>query len=783
MSDVSIDSSAIERLVALAVEHHGAGRFGEAEACYRQALALDAHQGDALHGLGILEWQTERLEAARLHLREAVAIHPDIWRYSCTIGRFLLALGENAEAAEALERAKDLQPESPDLWFDLACVRQALGQLDAAVLAYRQTTELQPGNAEALNNLGVALGALGRREEAISTLRRGLAVHPANVPLHNNLGNALLGAGQIDDALAVFRQGLCVDANSAELRFNYANGLAVRSAGLETLEAYRRVLDVDPAHTRALVNLGNVLRLRGEFHEALARYEEAISQRPDFADAYNNAGVVLNVMGRIDEAIAAVEKAIALDPASSVAFNNLGNVYKNAARMEAAIASYRRAVNLDAGNIEAHSNLIYAMSFSPACDDRAILIEATRFAAAHCSPHATRVGKFARRDRSPERRLRIGYVSPDFRNHCQSLFTVPLLSHHDHQRFQIYCYAQLPHPDAISKRLATYADVWRPTYGMSDEGLAALIGEDEIDILVDLTMHMSNGRPLLFARKPAPLQVAWLAYPGTTGIPAIDYRLTDPWLDPPGTGDYPYSEMSIRLPDTFWCYDPLTDDLHPNSLPAATAGHVTFGCLNNLCKVSDDTLHRWGRVMARLPSSRLILLAAEGSHRQRVLDLLGHQYGVGAERIDFVPYQPRQQYLQTYHRIDLCLDTLPYNGHTTSLDAYWMGVPVVTQVGHTIVGRAGWSQLNNLGLPELAAFDDESFVDIAVLLAKDLARLAQLRQSLRGTLEKSSLMDGRRFAGAMQSAFRQMWERYRLMPLTRRDHSTTKYADPNNSDY
>ena len=175
----------------------------------------------------------------------------------------------------------------------------------------------------------------------------------------------------------------------------------------------------------------------------------------------------------------------------------------------------------------------------------------------------------ARHDRHPDRRLKVGYVSPDFRNHCQSLFTVPLLSHHDHQRFQIYCYAQLPHPDAISKRLATYADVWRPTYGMSDEGLAALIGEDEIDILVDLTMHMSNGRPLLFARKPAPLQVAWLAYPGTTGIPAIDYRLTDPWLDPPGTGDYPYSEMSIRLPDTFWCYDPLTDDLHPNSLPAA----------------------------------------------------------------------------------------------------------------------------------------------------------------------------------------------------------------------
>lgn len=744
---------------ALAVEHHGAGRLEEAAACYRQALALDARQGDALHGLGILEWQTGDFESALAHVRAATGAHPDIWRYWCTLGRLLAAAGEYAEAAAVFERAQALHPESAEVCFDLACARHALGQLEGAVLAYRRATELQPGHGEAFNNLGVALNALGRRHEAIEALRRGLAVCPNHAPLHNNLGNALLDTGQVDEALAVFRQGLFADENSAELWFNYGNALAVRSAGSETSDAYRRALALDPAHTKAQVNLGNVLRLRGELHEALARYEEAISRRPDFADAYNNAGVVLNTMGRIDEAIDAIERAIALDPGSSAAFNNLGNALKNAARMDEAIACYRHAVELKADNVEAHSNLIYAMSFQSACDDRAILAEAQRFAAMHCPPRRADTAGFAERDRSPQRRLRIGYVSPDFRNHCQSLFTVPLLSHHDHERFEVYCYAQLPRPDEISERLAAYADVWRPTYGMSDERLAALIGEDEIDILVDLTMHMSNGRPLLFATKPAPLQVAWLAYPGTTGIPAIDYRLTDPWLDPPGTGDDCYSETSIRLPHTFWCYDPLVCDLDPNELPAGGAGHVTFGSLNNFCKVSDDTLDRWGRIMARLPSSRLVLLAAEGRHRQRVRERLG-RYGVGAERIDFVPYQPRRQYLQTYHRIDLCLDTLPYNGHTTSLDAYWMGVPVVTQIGKTVVGRAGWSQLNNLGLPELAAIGDEDFIGIAVSLAEDLDRLARLRRDLRGRLERSPLMDGKGFAGALESAFRQMWERY-----------------------
>lgn len=480
---------------------------------------------------------------------------------------------------------------------------------------------------------------------------------------------------------------------------------------------------------------------------------------PKDAEAHSNLGYALLGLGRIDEAVDSCQRALKIDPGLNSARLNLGNALRNSGRLGEAIACYRSIVTLDSHNTVAYSNLLYTLYFHPDFDEQAILSEVKHFGCLYPSLKNPLFGLRADRADTAERRLKIGYVSPDFRDHCQSLFTIPLLSNHDNTQFEIYCYAQLARPDLISERLSTYADVWRLTNELNDNQLAQLIVEDGIDILIDLTMHMGYGRPKLFAQKPAPIQVAWLAYPGTTGLPAMDYRLTDPWLDPEDLGDDRYTEVSLRLPDTFWCYDSLNSCLQPNALPALSAGYVTFGCLNNFTKVSDDTLCRWGQVMALVPSSRLILMTPAGMHRKRVFDFLG-RFRVAAERVEFVEFLPRSQYLQTYHRIDLCLDTLPYNGHTTSLDAYWMGVPVVTQVGHTVVGRAGWSQLNNLDMRDLAAFNARDFVDIAATLATDLPRLSRLRSTLRGRMESSPLMDGKRFAAGIEAAYRNIWENW-----------------------
>jgi predicted O-linked N-acetylglucosamine transferase (SPINDLY family) len=339
------------------------------------------------------------------------------------------------------------------------------------------------------------------------------------------------------------------------------------------------------------------------------------------------------------------------------------------------------------------------------------------------------------------------------------------LASHDRGQFQVYCYADVAGPDPVTARLRNGADIWRPIAAMSDQAVADLIRADRIDILVDLTMHMGNARPLVLARKPAPLQVAYLAYPGTTGLTSIDYRLTDPYLDPPGQYDDCYTEQSIRLPHTFWCYDPLATDIgtdpppQPGPLPAMANGYVTFGCLNNFCKLNDGVLELFSRVLGRVDRSRLLLLAPHGQARQRTLDRLARG-GVADDRVQFVDLQPRRDYLAEYRRIDIGLDTLPYNGHTTSLDSLWMGVPVVTRVGATVVARAGLSQLSNLALTELIAWSDEQFVEIAVQLAGDLPRAAELRRTLRPRMMASPLTDADQMARHIEAVYRSIWRNF-----------------------
>jgi protein O-GlcNAc transferase len=361
--------------------------------------------------------------------------------------------------------------------------------------------------------------------------------------------------------------------------------------------------------------------------------------------------------------------------------------------------------------------------------------------------------------REPARRLRIGYVSPDFRNHCQSLFTTPLLSHHDHANFEIVCYALGNQRDDVTEQLKRHADLWREVGELDDARLAQQIRDDGVDILVDLTMHMDGARRLLFARRPAPVQVAWLAYPGTTGSPSIGWRLTDPWIDPPHDPDIDdqYTERSLRLPDAFWCYDSLASDVDVNDLPALTNGYITFGCLNNPCKLTDATLALWSQVFAALPDSKLLLMAPEGSARERLIERF-KAIGLDPARVKFIGFQARADYLRTYQQIDIALDTFPANGHTTSLDAFWMGVPVPTRYGRSAVSRAGLCLLANLGLPELATDNDADYAAIVTTLARDIPRLAALRAGLRARMEASPLMDGARFARNMEAAFRHMWQ-------------------------
>ncbi|MEC5217718.1 protein O-GlcNAc transferase [Actimicrobium sp. GrIS 1.19] len=731
------------------------GRHSELEQRALAMLVRFPAAGFLWQLLGAVQSQQGK-DSLRAFRRSAELLPADAGAQS-NLGTALAAADLHQDAIASYQRAIVINPTFGDAYFNLANSQGRVGELTEAVSNYRRAIDAKPGFSEACNSLGLALQQLQQLPEALASFREAIRCKPGNVKAHFNLANALEKTGEIDAAMQSLCEAIAINPHFANGHGRLAEMLSGQGRYLEALEYLQRACEQEPQSAVRHFNLGVAFQMIERFDEAMRCYQISLQWQPDLAEANNNLGVCLQNQGQIDEAMNACRRALDLRPDFAMAHNNLGLFCKDVGQLDDAITSYRRAVALDPQYTQAHSNLVYLLSFHPDYDQASICDEAKRFGLAHNVDSRQLDTAHNMASESPSRRLRIGYVSPDFREHCQSFFTVPLLSNHDRSQVEVVCYADLARPDDITARLQGYADVWRTTHLQSDAAVAAMVVRDRIDILVDLTMHMSKGRPHLFAMNPAPIQVAWLAYPGTTGIAAMDYRFTDPWLDPDDGNDADYTEASIRLRDSFWCYDPLNNELKPNGLPALVNGHITFGCLNNFCKVTDDTLRCWGQIMAQTPASRLLLLAGKGpQHRKRVCDLLAIA-GVTPDRVEFVEHQLRPDYLKTYHRIDLCLDTLPYNGHTTSLDSLWMGVPVVSQVGHTVVGRAGWSQSNNLGHPELVAFNECDFIALASALASDRDRLEKLRATLREKLEASPLMDGKRFAAAMEAGYRQAW--------------------------
>jgi predicted O-linked N-acetylglucosamine transferase (SPINDLY family) len=657
------------------------------------------------------------------------------------------------DKAEALYRKVLLsRPNHPDALHLLGLLHYQAGRFDAAAEMLRRAASANPTSAECRFNLALALLALGRWDDAIAALRDALSLRPSYPQAYNSLGTALQQKGQLTEAVEAYRQAVALRPEVAGFWSNLGIALHGQGNPQEAVEAFRRAIALKPDFAEAHNNLGNALWASRRYTEAAQACREAIRLRPDLADAYNNLGNIFHSQGLLDESIAASQRALAMGCAS--AFNNLAKAFHSAGRIDEALALCDRVLATHPDDIVAHSNRVYTVHCHPDFDAHAILRELRLWNERHAKPLRQHVQPHTN-DRSPDRRLKIGYVSPDFRAHAVGRFLVPLLGAHDHSQVEVCCYADVPAPDDTTGRLQSCADLWRKTCGISDEQLAEQIRRDRIDILVDLALHTAGNRLLVFARKPAPVQVTYLAYCSSSGLDTIDYRLSDPYIDPAGMDETCYSEKTIRLPQTYWCYEPILPELQPNDLPALKNGRVTFGCLNNYGKVSSATWSAWRRLLAAMPEARLIIHSAMGSHRDRALQDIPNP-----QRITFIAMVPAREYFEQYHQIDIALDPFPYGGGTTTCDALWMGVPVITLHGRTGVGRAGVSLLSNAGLPQLIAQDPDQYVQIARNLAADLPRLAQLRSTLRQQMEKSPLMDAPRFARNVESAYRQMWRQW-----------------------
>jgi len=562
--------------------------------------------------------------------------------------------------------------------------------------------------------------------------------------------------GDLATAEQVYQKVLLADSG-LPMAWRLLADLRVRQHRLaESIPLYQQALRLKPDLPEGHYNLGNTYFRLGRLIEAETCYRQALAQQPDHAQALNNLGVTLAEQSRYDEAGACYRQATRLLPGYAEAYLNLANACKNQGRLDEALACYRRCVALQPDNPVFHSYLLYALHFHPDLSPQTIFEEHQQWARQHALPIAGLPFPFLG-ERTADRQLRIGYVSSDFRTHVMGHYSEAVLRVHDREAFEVFCYASIAWPDDQTRRIESLADGWRSVAELSDAQAAELIHRDRIDILVDLVGHTGGNRLLIFARRPAPIQVTHFGYQATTGLPQMDYRLTDAWSDPPGMTERYHSEQLVRLPELLWCYPPPPSP-EVNPLPALRNGSITFGSFNGLAKITAQVIALWARILTLLPDARLTILTGAGRQAdERILDAFALN-GIPARRLLLREKAPRSAYFQMFHDVDICLDPFPCVGCNTTADALWMGVPVVSLAGTTCFSRQSVGLLNAVGLADLVATTPEAYVEAAVGLARDLGRLGELRASLRERMRKSPLTNVQRFTQHLEDAYRTMWK-------------------------
>jgi protein O-GlcNAc transferase len=734
------------------------GRRDEAVGLLQQVLVSDPRHADALLWLGTIASMASHHEEAVDLLGRAIAIKPDSSPLYCTLGISLGAMGRLKEAIAAYQRAIALQPGNAEAQINLGCALVSEGQFEPAAAALRSGLALRPKIAEAHLVLSIALRGLRRFDEAIAAARADLSLRPNSAGAMEAIGLSLMGKGRPDLAIEEYRRALSIEVRSFETHLNLA--MAYKWVGRfdDAIASYQAAINLRPDIAGLYNDMGDTLREMDRSAEAAAAWRQAIALDPRLPEVHNNLGIAASMSGQFDQGITSFRKALDARSTYPEAWINLGNAYKDTSRIDEALECYDRAIALRPANPGFHSSRLFALHFHPDLDATALLREHQQWNQRHAAPLAAGI-KPHRNSRVVDRRIRIGYVSPDFHEHVVGFSLLPLLLRYDRKQFEIYCYSNTLKPDAVTSQLRRHSDHWKDIRGLGDQHVAENIRADEIDILVDLSLHSAQNRLPIFAYKPAPVQVSYLGYCSTTGMDAMDYRFSDVYIDPPGSDVSCYSEQTIRLAGTYWCYAPTEPRPDVAPLPALAAGSITFGCLNNFSKVSQATQNLWTQLLQAVPNSRLLVHVPIGNCSERFRQRF-ESAGISRDRLELVPRLPWNEYISIYHRIDIALDPFPYGGGITTLDGMFMGVPVVTLNGQTAVGRGGCSVLSHVGLPDLIAQTPRQYIEIATALAGDLPRLEQIRMTLRDRMRQSALMDIPRFALDMEAAFREIWRRW-----------------------
>ncbi|WP_126226958.1 tetratricopeptide repeat protein [Burkholderia ambifaria] len=752
------------------------------------------------NNLGNMLRECGRLDDAIAHYRRAVALRPDYPEAHNNLGNALRDARDPTEAMQSCSRAIELRPGYAEAYNNLGNVLQDLGELDAAAASYGKAIAFHPAYADAHSNLGNVLRAQERHADAIVHYRRAIELNPALPAACHGLGLSLWALGELSEAASVLGAA-AAGSGDASLHNNYAGVL--RDAGdLDAAAAhYTRAIALDASLAAAHANLSGVRRRQARYAEALAHAQEAIRIAPELADAHNQAGNAHHGLGDLVAAQACYRTALELNPADSGAchnlsvvllkrerhaealaycrqalaggrptvsmYVNLGDILRAQGNVDAAVPAYRDALALvrdDASDeaAEVLGRLLFAAAASATVSPADYLNDARRYGR-HLAARSTRYAHDvrARAADALHRPLRVGFVSGDLRQHPVGIFVESVFAHLNRTRVAPYVYTTSDEADAITARLKPHAAVWRSIAGCDPRAAARTIHDDGIDVLVDLAGHTQASGLAAFGWKPAPVQASWLGFFASTGSDAIDYFIGDARTLPADEAHH-FVEQPWRLPDSYLCFTPPSDDVAVGPLPMAANGHVTFGCFGKLVKLGDDVVRVWSRVLDALPGARLLLKARE-LEQAAVRDATAARFarhGIDASRLLFDGASPRAEYFNAYNRIDIALSPFPYPGGTTTAEALWMGVPVLGMKGGRFVTHICESLLHAAGMPDWIAGDEDDYVAKAVAAAQDSARLAALRATLRERTLASPLCDAARFARNLEDAFVGMWTRY-----------------------
>lgn len=754
-----------------AIAYHQAGQLQDAGRLYREILRTQPNHPDANHNLGVLAVQMKQAAAGLIHFKIAIEANPNQSQYWLSYIDALIQTGQSEFARQMLNqlRQRGLQGNAVELlagrlevpapddidtmvalfeqeryaecetlaqvmtqhypqygfgWKALGLVLLRQRRVAEALELMRKSTDILPEDAEAYMNMGVALKESGRYSEAKASCLRALELKPDYVEAHSNLGNVLQSLGQLDSAVA----------------------------------CYRRALELSPDYALAHNNLGTALNELGQLDGAVTSYRRALQLHPDYAVAHNNLGNTFLAQDRLSEAETSYRRALAITPDYAEALNNLAHLLNSQGEPDDAVACFRRALEIKPDYAEAHSNLIFTLDLTVEVDTFSLQEERKRWGAAHAA-HLHPQRSFPNIP-DPDRRLRIGYVSADFRGHSAAHVFGAMLVKFDPSRFDVIAYSNTAKEDAMTRHFQQSVTCWRKIVGQSDAVVADLIRQDEIDILVDLSGHSAGNRLLVFARKPAPIQVTAWGYIGGTGIQAMDVFLADPVVVPPDEKRF-YTEQVRYLPNVVGAYFPHTFP-EVNALPALSGKGITFGSFNRLAKVSEAAYQVWAQILLAIPDSRMVLKTAElddASIRKRVAAHFARA-GVAPERIILLGETPRHEHLATFNQVDIALDPFPHGGGVTTLEGLMMGVPVVSLRWPILVGRLSATILATLGLSDWIAETPEQYVEIAIQKAKDLTVLAELRQQLRSLFTSSVIGNPETYVRAVENEYRQLWREW-----------------------